>query len=199
MNKQQFLNELRKGLSGLPESEINERLTFYSEIIDDRIEEGLSEEEAVKDVGDLNTIILQILEDVPLGSIVKEKIAPKRKMKAWEILLLVLGSPLWLSLLIALVAVILSAYIILWSASITLWAVFGAIIGCAIGGLVGGGVLAYTVDLIVGIALVGMGMICVGLSIYMFYLCKATVDGIVYLTKKAVLGIKSRFIGKEKA
>ncbi len=43
MNKQAFLTQLRKGLSGLPQEDIEERLAFYSEMIDDRIEEGLSE------------------------------------------------------------------------------------------------------------------------------------------------------------
>ena len=38
-----FLDELRKGLSGLPEEDIQERLSFYSEMIDDGMEEGLSE------------------------------------------------------------------------------------------------------------------------------------------------------------
>ncbi|MBR5538496.1 MAG: hypothetical protein IKU61_01205 [Clostridia bacterium] len=47
MNKQEFLEELRKGLSGLPKEDVRERLNFYGEIIDDRIEEGLTEEEAV--------------------------------------------------------------------------------------------------------------------------------------------------------
>ena len=44
MNKQEFLAGLRKGLSGLPQEDIEERLLFYSEMIDDRIEEGMEEE-----------------------------------------------------------------------------------------------------------------------------------------------------------
>ena len=51
MRKQEFLVQLRKGLSGLPQDEIEERLTFYEEMLDDRIEEGLSEEQAVLAVG----------------------------------------------------------------------------------------------------------------------------------------------------
>ena len=47
MQKQAFLDALRSQLAGLPEAEINERLNFYSEMIDDRMEEGLTEEEAV--------------------------------------------------------------------------------------------------------------------------------------------------------
>ena len=46
MNKQEFLKNLRVSLSNLPQEEIEERIIFYSEMIDDRIEEGLSEEEA---------------------------------------------------------------------------------------------------------------------------------------------------------
>lgn len=41
MSKQEFLAELRKALSGLPQGDIEDRLTFYSEMIDDRMEEGL--------------------------------------------------------------------------------------------------------------------------------------------------------------
>ena len=51
MTKREFLAQLRKGLSGLPQDDIEERLTFYGEMIEDRKEEGLSEEEAVSAVG----------------------------------------------------------------------------------------------------------------------------------------------------
>ena len=46
MSKQEFLEQLRRGRSGLPREDIEERLTFYSEMLEDRMEEGLSEEEA---------------------------------------------------------------------------------------------------------------------------------------------------------
>ena len=44
MDKQAFLNRLREGLNGLPQDDIAERLNFYSEMIDDRVENGMSEE-----------------------------------------------------------------------------------------------------------------------------------------------------------
>ena len=46
MSKQEFLDQLRARLSGLPRQDVIERLNFYSEMIDDRMEEGLSEEDA---------------------------------------------------------------------------------------------------------------------------------------------------------
>ena len=49
MTKKEFLSSLRSKLQGLPPSDIDERISFYSEMIDDRMDEGKSEEEAVSD------------------------------------------------------------------------------------------------------------------------------------------------------
>ena len=50
MNKEVFLSELRKKLSGLPQSDIDERISFYAEMIDDRIEDGMTEEAAIEQI-----------------------------------------------------------------------------------------------------------------------------------------------------
>ena len=47
MNKQKFLTELEKGLAKLPKDDLQEQLFFYSEMIDDRMEDGIPEEDAV--------------------------------------------------------------------------------------------------------------------------------------------------------
>ena len=77
MNKQQFLAQLRKGLSGLPQNDIEERLTFYSEMIEDQMEDGLSEEEAVSAIGSVDESVAQVVAETPLVKIAKEKIKPK--------------------------------------------------------------------------------------------------------------------------
>ncbi len=43
---------LENGLKSLPQEDVKERLGFYSEIIDDRMEEGNSEQEAIASIGD---------------------------------------------------------------------------------------------------------------------------------------------------
>ena len=106
MNKQEFLAELRRGLSGLPRDDIEERLSFYGEMLDDRMEEGLTEEEAVSAAGPVDEIVRQTVADIPLAKIAKERIRPKRRLRAWETVLLVLGSPVWLSLGIAAAAAV---------------------------------------------------------------------------------------------
>ena len=77
MRKQEFLYQLGKRLSGLSEKEADERISFYSELIDDKIEDGLSEEEAVSKIGTVSEVVEQIVSETPLVRLVKEKIKPK--------------------------------------------------------------------------------------------------------------------------
>jgi len=56
MNKNEFLATLRERLNGLPEEDIIKSIDFYGEMLDDRIEDGMSEEEAVSDLGNIDEI-----------------------------------------------------------------------------------------------------------------------------------------------
>lgn len=199
MNKQEFLSQLRKGLAGLPQNDIEERLAFYGEIIDDRIEEGLSEEEAVSAVGSVSEIISQAVAEIPFSKIAKERIKLKRRLNAGEIVLLILGSPIWLSLGIAALAVIFSLYIVLWSVIVSLWAVFGSLAACFIGGILSGVIFVTGGKGASGVVMLAAGIICAGFSIFMFCGCKAATKGILMLTKKITIWIKGCFIRKEEA
>ena len=199
MTRIEFVLALQDKLKGLPKAELLERIEFYNEMIADRMEDGLSEEEAVAAVGPVEKIAAQIITDIPLVKIAKEKIKAKKSIKAWEIVLLALGSPIWVSLGIAAVAVILSVYIVLWSVIISLWAIFAAVIGCSLGGFVSGvGIIVYG-SAFIGIAMLGVGIFCTGFSILTFYGCRAATKGILILTKKVALCIKNCFIKREVA
>ncbi len=199
MSKQEFLTRLRKGLSGLPQGDIEERLAFYSEMIDDQMEEGLSEEEAVSAVGTVDEIVTQVVAETPLAKIAKERIKSKRRLSAGEIVLLTLGSPIWLSLGISAFAVILSLYISIWAVIVSLWAVFVSLAACSIGGVLSCIIFAIGGNVATGIAMLAAGIVCAGLSIFSFYGCKAATKGILILTKKMAIGIKNCFIKKEEA
>ncbi len=198
MTKPEFIAQLRKKLSGLPNQDIEDRLNFYSEMIDDRIEDGLTEEEAISDIGSVDEISAHIIADIPLTRIAKERIKPKRQLKAWEIILLALGSPIWLSLAVAILAVIIAVYIVLLSVIVSLWAVQASLIACATCGVVVGIILAIVGNRLAGIAMIGAGMICAGLTIFLFFGCREATRGIILLTKKIALCIKKCFVGKEK-
>ena len=199
MNKQEFLKELRKGLCGLPTEDIEERIIFYSEMIDDRMEDGLSEEEAVLAIGSPEEIAAHIIAETPFVKIAKERIKAKRRLGAGEIVLLALGSPIWLSLGISLFSVILSLYISLWAVIISLWSVFASFAGCAFGGVAACVILAVAGNGASGIAILATGLICAGLSIFMFYGCRAVTNGALVPAGKLAMRIKNCFIKKEAA
>ena len=188
MDKKAFLSQLKKSLFGLPQTDINERLNFYSEMIDDYKEEGLSEEDAVNRIGAVNKIAAQILADASP--------APKKR-SPWKIAAIILGSPIWFSLLIAVFAVILSLYGTLWSVIVSLWSVFVALVSCAFAGLLCGVGLAVSGFAIPGLAMVGAALVCVGLSVFTFYGCKAATKAAVLLTRNVALAAANRLKKKE--
>lgn len=199
MNKHDFLLSLQDKLSGLPQDDATERLHFYSEMIDDRMEEGLSEEEAVSAAGPVSEIAAQAIAETTLAKIAKERITPKTRLKAGEIVLLALGSPIWLSLGIAASAVILSLYVSLWSVIISLWAVFVSLAACAGGGVLTCVIFAAGGNGTTGLATLAAGMVCAGLAIFSFYGCKAATKGVLLFTKKLAIWVKRCLIRKERA
>lgn len=198
MNKQEFLDSLRIALSGLPVNELEERLNLYSESIDDRMEEGLSEEEAVAQMGNPEEIVSQILGEIPLSQLAKEKIKLPRPLKPLELTLLILGFPLWGSLLISAFAVVISVSLSLWAIVISFWSVFVSFAASSLGCLVGGIVCSIYTNAFTGLALFAAALVLTGLSIFAFFWCKALTKGLANATKKSVLLIKKRFMKKGK-
>lgn len=199
MTKEEFLAQLRNALLGLPPRDIEERLSFYGEMIDDRVEDGILEADAVSEVGSVNAIAAQIIADIPLAKIAKERMKPKRQLCLWEIVLLALGSPLWLSLGIAAVALFLSLYVSVWSLIVSMWAVFVSLAACSLGFVLGGISFVCSENTVSGISVIAAGLICAGLSVFAFYGCKAATKGVLALTKKLALWIKNCFIRKGEA
>lgn len=198
MTKKEFLFELVMGISDLPDAIVDEYVSFYSEIIDDRIEDGISEEEAVAEIGEPQKIIKQVLADVPLGVLVKAKINPKRRLSALEIALIALGFPVWFPLLIAAISVVFSLYVVIWSIIVSFWAAFVSIAASAIGGIIAGVVFLVISNAYTGVAMLGAGIFLIGISIFAFFGCKYATKGIILLTKKLAVGIKGLFIKRGK-
>ena len=196
MNKNEFLTALRERLQGLPEEDINKSIDFYCEMIDDRVEDGMNEEGAVEALGSIEEILSQILSEVSLPKLVKEKVKPKRALKAWEIVLLILGAPLWIPLVATVIITVLAVYLSVWTVIISLYAVDLSI---AVSGLVCIGValaLLFDGQIIPCGVVFGAGLVCVGLSILLFFAFNLVTKGILWVSKKVLLGIKGLFIGK---
>lgn len=63
MTRVRFLNDLYHHLYGLTQDQAELHLTYYAEMLADRMEEGMSEEEAVAGMEDVETIARRIMEE----------------------------------------------------------------------------------------------------------------------------------------
>ena len=172
MTKLDFLMQLHSKLEKLPQDELEERLNFYSEMIDDRMEEGLSEADAIAAIGTVEEIAAQILADTSIIKLIKTS-AKARKFRTWEIVLLILGSPLWLPLLLSGFVVILCLYICLWSVVISLWATFVSLVSCALAAAILAVFFLFNQNITVGLVSVSGCLVCAGLSVFLFFRCTA--------------------------
>ena len=80
MNKKEFFALFREELSGLPKDDLDERVAFYEEIINDKMDEGKTEEQAISELGSVESIVEQIASETSLVKLVKEKYKPKFKI-----------------------------------------------------------------------------------------------------------------------
>ena len=196
MNKKEFLEELGGALKGLPEEDVKERLAFYGEMIDDRMEEGKTEEEAVAEAGSIKDIVSQTLDEIPLSKIVKKSVKPKRALETWETVLIIVGSPVWVPLLIALIALTFALYIVLWSLVLVVWAVFTTFAVSSLGCLAFGVFRFASGDAPGGLAFTGVCLFLAGLSILLFFASLGATKGCAKLTKLIARGIKSLLSGR---
>lgn len=197
MTKIEFLNKLNSKLDNFPEQEVNDRISFYIEMIDDYIEEGLTESEAVEKLGSIDEIASSIAGDIPLVKIAKKNLKSKRKLSGLEITLLIVGFPIWFSLLVALFAVVISLYVSIWAVVISFWA-------CVLSFFVSSfaSIVLFIVYLCVGnvpLSLMSLGcsLVLFGLSILFFLLCKYLTIWVIKLTNKMLKSFKNLFIKKE--
>ena len=197
MNKEAFLTELRQKLSGLPPPEREERISFYREMIEDRMEDGLTEEEATAGIGTVDEVVEEIMADIPLTLLVREKVKPKRTRPAWKTVLLMVGSPVWVPLLIAFAAVVLSLYVSLWAVVISLWAADLSLAAGALCGLAGAVMYLGKGNPAGALFVTGGAAVCAGLAILLFFGCREISKGVLRLQGRMVLGAKTSMAGKE--
>ena len=102
MNKKQFCtfleNELRLYLSS---KEVYKTLNFFKEMIDDRVDEGLSEEEAVSQLGNIDDIVGQILDEHNIKKRQKKlvwRFIPQKTPSAANIIIAILLFPIWITI-----------------------------------------------------------------------------------------------------
>lgn len=194
MNKNEFLTELRNRLKGLPKQDIEDRISFYSEAIDDRMDEGKSEIEAVNDMGDIDDIINEIANDTSLMKLVKEKVKPNRSIRAWEIILLILGFPLWFPLILVAFILCLVAYLLIWVLDLVVYAVELGLAASALASIIAFFIFLYTGEF--NMLPLGASIMSIGGAMLLCFGCIGITKVTLKLSKAIFTGIKKSFIKK---
>ncbi len=183
MTKKEFLSALSRGLSKLPRREREERVSFYREMIDDRIEEGMPEPDAVASGGTVDGIVSQILSERP--AVAKETPQKSGNGRLGVILLLVLGFPIWFPILLSVFITVVS---LIFSLFVTLWAVEISFAAGAVGGVGSFFVLLFTGQVAPAFFTLGAALVFGGLAILLFFgvlaATKALWRGIAWVLRK---------------
>lgn len=197
MTKDEFIYKLNSKLCKFPDAEVNDRISFYIEMIDDYMEEGLSESEAIEKLGSIDEIAESIAGDIPLAKIAKKNLKSKRKLSVLEIILLIVGFPIWFSLLVAVIAIAIALYASIWAVIISLWAIDLALIICLFSTPFLLDFYPFQGNILKACVCFGAVLVLVGLSLLFYLLSKHLTIFVIKLTKKSIIGVKNLFIKKE--
>lgn len=110
MNKTIFLKELGFHLQKMKNTDKDRFISFYDEMISDYMEDGMTEEDAVIKVGTPKMVAEELLESYDTVKINM----PMTSSRIINIILLILGFPLWGSLVLAGILLLASSYIVIW-------------------------------------------------------------------------------------
>ena len=194
MYKYEFLTALRQQLVGLPKEDIEERVSFYEEMINDRMDEGKSEQEAFAEIGTVEDVVKQIASETNFVRLVVHKMTPKRSLRGWEVAIIIATFPFWFPLVVTSFALAFVGFVLIWtlvivtySVDISLWA------GSALSGF------SFAMTLMNGepnYMMLGACVAALGGAILMIFGCYGSTRLTIGLTKRMMIGIKSAFIRK---
>ena len=134
MNKTDFMLQLNNALhkAHVPQNEARDAVQFYAECVDERVEDGATEAEAIEGLGSIDSIVESVVADLPKAARGIGRLDSGNK--ALKVILLVLTFPVWGSILVSLALVAAALIAVLWSllaAAAALW------IACITAGLAG--------------------------------------------------------------
>lgn len=167
MTKREFFDALTSRMKSLPKEEQNRVIRYYNEVLEDYMEDGMSEEEAVAQIEDVDTIAKRILLEYAMESHNKTPVEADPVYKAEQykkqgnvlmVTLALILIPLWGSLLIAALSGVFALAVSLFCVPISIGA---AAIGC----IIMTPVLIFSGQVGKGFLVLGAGLICVALTL----------------------------------
>lgn len=197
MSKNEYLESLAGKLTGLPESEIRKTIDYYDEIICDRIEDGMTEDEAVHAVGSIDEIAQSVMYEQSIPNLIKASMTGKTDgsgKKALWIVLLVLGSPIWISLALALFSVAIAAYTVIWVMTGVVYILAVSFALSSVTSVVAGLISFFLFSPATSLCVLAVGLVCASLALLSGLACPPVTKISLKLSKMAVHAVKSLFV-----
>lgn len=192
MTKSIFIENLRVLLKSINEDERNKFISYYEEIFDDYMENGFTEEEVINKIGSPESIANSILEEQDSLNIK----VPSFNSKILNTVLLILGFPLWGSLLLTVALIILSIYIIIFCVPFTTGVMSVSFFGAGLFGVIASLFLMFD-SLALGIVQLGVCISLIGASILLGIITLYVSKKVMSITSKLTLKIVKSFKRKE--
>ena len=192
MNKQEYLARLRAALACLPEGEIEESVAFYTEMIDDRVADGLTEEEATAQLDDPKAAARAIVADLPV--VPRTVVRTKQRNRALYWTLVILGFPLWFPLLLAAGMLVLAGLLTIWCLILGLWLLAAGLLA---GGPLGIGVCLWALAVgqpAYGVFELGSGLLCFGLGLFCLHGAVAASKTLMQVSRQWIAKAKAPFV-----
>jgi len=189
MNKAEFIKALDIELARFDASEKKEILAYYNELIDEKIERGYSEAQAVASIGKIKDVSAGIKADLVNIRLTKRSSLSKISNSFWMLILVLFASPILLPVGIAFLAIFFSVSVTLLSlvlgfglgAVVTAVAAIPIVIKAYANLGIGGAILVSGVILVVIAAFALLALVIFRVTID---LLKAIVTGLVKIIKK---------------
>ena len=201
MRKEAYLDLLRMKLLEADIPGIDQMVDFYAEMIDDRMEDGMMEEEAVASMENIDSIVSQARADRPITDLVTARMKESHEAAKKEghgtrwMVLAIIGFPVWFPLLVAFFAVLLAVYVSLWAVVIALYAVeFALGIGAAALFVGGFGVLFGWIPFVTFMAGWGIALMAAGLFLLLWKPISSLAGLLIRVIKATFRKIKGIFV-----
>ena len=192
MNGTEFSRALRRALGKLPSHEVEQSVAFYEEMIADRMEDGMREEDAVAALGPVDAIAAQIIAELP--PVPKAMAKASTGSRALNVVLLAALSPVWVPLALALALAVAGVYLCIWLCIAALWLTVAALVLCA---PLGACALAWGAahgQAAAGAFQMGVGLVASGVGLFALFGALSASKRLAGLTGKFGSWLKSRFV-----
>lgn len=201
MRKEAYLDLLRMKLMEADIPGIDQMVDFYAEMIDDRMEDGMMEEEAVASMENIDSIVSQARADRPITDLVTARMKESHEAAKKEghgtrwMVLAIIGFPVWFPLLVAFFAVLLAVYVSLWAVVIALYAALFALgIGAAVLFAGGFGALFGWIPFVTVMAGWGIALMAAGLFLLLWKPVSRLAGLLIHVIKATLRKIKGGFV-----